>query len=68
MGIVTKIRFEELGLYYIALPSSSSWTAVGVWRQSAFLILLFLTRCELSFDREQRSLPFVFSWQQSQFS
>ena len=30
MGIVTKIRFEELGLYVIALPSSSSWTAVGV--------------------------------------
>ena len=65
MGIVTKIRFEELGLYFIALPSSLSWT---VWRQSAFLNLLFLTRCELSFDSEQRPLPFVSSWQQPQFS
>lgn len=31
MGIVTKIRLEELGLYFIALPSSSSRTAVGRW-------------------------------------
>ena len=29
-----KIRFEELGQYF----SSSSRTAVGVWRQSAILI------------------------------
>ena len=68
MGIVTKIRFEELGLYFIALPSSSSRTAVGLWRQSAILVSPFVTPCDLNFDSEQRSLLSVSSWQRSQFS
>ena len=68
MGIVTKIRFEKLGLYLIALPSSSSRTIVGFRRQSAILVLLFVTPCDLSFDSERRSLLSVSSWQQSQFS
>lgn len=46
MGIVTKIRFEELGLYFIALLSSSSRTAVVLWRQSAILVSLFVIFCD----------------------
>ena len=64
----SKFVLGKSGLYFITLvPSSSSRTAVGVLRQSAFLILVFLTRCEMSFDSEQCSLPFVSSWQQSAF-
>lgn len=61
---VAKFRFQELGLYFIAFPPSSSWT---IWRQSEILILLFVTPCELSFDSEQRSLLSISSWSASHF-